>query len=285
MLHGFGDTGGRVPHRHPDIDGVTFTGDVGDRCRSSLKPSPRRSKASSFELGGKNAASSSPTPNLDRRSTGWAGRCFLNTGQVCLRTERVYVHGIDLRRRRRGAARRAPASTCARLPGRRLDHVRPAGLGRLTATRCCPTTSCAEAEGAKVLARRRRPRRSAMGVDGGSWVEPTLVDRARPRQPRGREEIFGPAAAPGSRSAPRTKPSGSPTTPSTAWLRPSSRTDVSRVHRVAPQLEAGIVSVNSWFLRDLRTAFGGMKHSGIGREGGVHGLEFYTELTNVCIKI
>ena len=50
-------------------------------------------------------------------------------------------------------------------------------------------------------------------------------------------------------------------------------------------MEAGIVWVNSWFLRDLRTAFGGMKHSGIGREGGVHGLEFYTELTNVCIKI
>jgi aminomuconate-semialdehyde/2-hydroxymuconate-6-semialdehyde dehydrogenase len=62
-------------------------------------------------------------------------------------------------------------------------------------------------------------------------------------------------------------------------------TDASRVHRVAPQLEAGIVWVNSWFLRDLRTAFGGMKHSGIGREGGVHGLEFYTEMSNVCVKI
>ena len=62
-------------------------------------------------------------------------------------------------------------------------------------------------------------------------------------------------------------------------------TNSSRVHRVAPQLEAGIVWVNSWFLRDLRTAFGGMKHSGIGREGGVHGLEFYTETSNVCVKI
>jgi aminomuconate-semialdehyde/2-hydroxymuconate-6-semialdehyde dehydrogenase len=61
--------------------------------------------------------------------------------------------------------------------------------------------------------------------------------------------------------------------------------DVSRVHRVAARLEAGIVWVNSWFLRDLRTPFGGAKQSGIGREGGVHSLEFYTELKNVCVKL
>ena len=61
--------------------------------------------------------------------------------------------------------------------------------------------------------------------------------------------------------------------------------DLSRAHRVAPQIEAGLVWVNSWFLRDLRTPFGGMKQSGVGREGGVHSLEFYTELKNVCIKL
>ena len=62
-------------------------------------------------------------------------------------------------------------------------------------------------------------------------------------------------------------------------------TNLARAHRVSAQLEAGIVWVNSWFLRDLRTAFGGAKQSGIGREGGVHSLEFYTELKNVCIKL
>ena len=59
----------------------------------------------------------------------------------------------------------------------------------------------------------------------------------------------------------------------------------SRVHRVASQIDAGIIWVNSWFLRDLRTPFGGMGTSGIGREGGVHSLEFYTELKNVCVKL
>ena len=61
--------------------------------------------------------------------------------------------------------------------------------------------------------------------------------------------------------------------------------DLTRTHRVARRIDVGLVWVNSWFLRDLRTAFGGAKHSGIGREGGVHGLEFYSELSNVCVKL
>ena len=58
-----------------------------------------------------------------------------------------------------------------------------------------------------------------------------------------------------------------------------------RAHRVAGEIESGIVWVNTWFLRDLRTPFGGMKQSGIGREGGAHGMEFYSELKNICIKL
>ena len=61
--------------------------------------------------------------------------------------------------------------------------------------------------------------------------------------------------------------------------------NLSRAHRVAAKMDVGICWVNSWFLRDLRTAFGGAKASGIGREGGVHSLEFYTEITNVCVKL
>ena len=61
--------------------------------------------------------------------------------------------------------------------------------------------------------------------------------------------------------------------------------DLSRAHRVAANIDVGIAWVNSWFLRDLRTPFGGSKQSGIGREGGVHSLEFYTELRNICIKL
>jgi aminomuconate-semialdehyde/2-hydroxymuconate-6-semialdehyde dehydrogenase len=61
--------------------------------------------------------------------------------------------------------------------------------------------------------------------------------------------------------------------------------NLSRAHRVAPRIEAGILWVNSWFLRDLRTPFGGSKQSGIGREGGTYSLEFYTDMSNVCVKL
>jgi len=67
---------------------------------------------------------------------------------------------------------------------------------------------------------------------------------------------------------------------STVWT-----TNLARAHRIAAKIEVGICWINSWFLRDLRTAFGGSKDSGIGREGGVHSLEFYTELRNVCVKL
>ena len=121
-------------------------------------------------------------------------------------------------------------------------------------------------------------------LSGGYWVEPTiwegLADDARVI----REEIFGPCC--------HLRPfddeteviplaNDNPYGLATAvWTENSSR-----AIRVAEQIEVGIAWVNSWFLRDLRTAFGGAKQSGIGREGGVHSLEFYTELKNICVKL
>ena len=99
-----------------------------------------------------------------------------------------------------------------------------------------------------------------------------------------REEIFGPCAHLRPFDAEDEAIRLANNTPyglaTTVWT-----TNLARAHRVAAQIEVGICWVNSWFLRDLRTPFGGTKHSGIGREGGVHSLEFYTELRNVCVKL
>ncbi|MEF8717125.1 MAG: aldehyde dehydrogenase family protein [Candidatus Accumulibacter necessarius] len=119
---------------------------------------------------------------------------------------------------------------------------------------------------------------------GGSWVQPTIwtglpedrCGRARgnlrpvlPHPPlRQRDEVIELANANDYGLA------------TTIWT-----DNLSRAHRVAERIEVGITWVNSWFLRDLRTPFGGSKQSGIGREGGVHSLEFYTETRNVCIKL
>ena len=121
-------------------------------------------------------------------------------------------------------------------------------------------------------------------VAGGAWVQPTiwtgLPDDARVVT----EEIFGPCCHIRPFDTEDEAIALANDTPyglaAAIWTE-----NLSRALRVSPQIECGICWVNSWFLRDLRTPFGGSKESGIGREGGAHSLEFYTELQNVCIKI
>nr|WP_274380634.1 aldehyde dehydrogenase family protein [Oleomonas cavernae] len=122
------------------------------------------------------------------------------------------------------------------------------------------------------------------GLSEGAWVQPTIWTGLGDESAIMREEIFGPCCH------------VSPFDEEDEVVTRANDTDyglacsvwtenVAKAHRVAAQIEAGLVWVNSWFLRDLRTPFGGSKRSGIGREGGVHSLEFYTELSNVCIKL
>jgi len=119
---------------------------------------------------------------------------------------------------------------------------------------------------------------------GGYWIEPTLWTGLTENSPIIKEEIFGPCAH------------LSPFDDEDEVIALANDTDyglcttvwtqhAARAHRVAEKIDVGITWVNCWFLRDLRTSFGGAKHSGIGREGGVHSLEFYTELRNVCLKL
>ncbi len=121
-------------------------------------------------------------------------------------------------------------------------------------------------------------------LQGGAWVQPTIWTGLSDDSAVVREEIFGPCCHIRPFDSEEEVVALANDTPyglaASVWTE-----NLARGHRVAGRLEAGIVWVNSWFLRDLRTPFGGAKQSGIGREGGVHGLEFYTELKNVCIKL
>ena len=118
----------------------------------------------------------------------------------------------------------------------------------------------------------------------GAWVQPTIWTGLKDDSAVVTEEIFGPCCHIRPFDSEEEAVALANSLPyglaSAIWTE-----NVTRAHRVAGQLEAGIVWVNSWFLRDLRTAFGGSKQSGIGREGGVHSLEFYTEMKNICVKL
>ena len=117
----------------------------------------------------------------------------------------------------------------------------------------------------------------------GSWIQPTIWTGLPETSAVLREEIFGPCCHVRPFDSEDEAVELANDTPyglaATAWTR-----DAARTFRLGASLNAGIVWINSWFLRDLRTPFGGSKQSGIGREGGVHSLEFYTELRNVCVS-
>jgi aminomuconate-semialdehyde/2-hydroxymuconate-6-semialdehyde dehydrogenase len=120
--------------------------------------------------------------------------------------------------------------------------------------------------------------------DGGAYVQPTVLTGLGRDARTNREEIFGPVChiAPfdDEDEAFALANDSEYGLAATVWTR-----DVGRAHRAGAHLDAGLVWVNTWFLRDLRTPFGGVKASGIGREGGVHSLDFYSELTNVCVDL
>lgn len=280
VVHGYGQTGAMITS-HPDVDGITFTGETVTGS-IILKATADTLKATSMEMGGKNAGIVFEDADLDLAIKELGRSCFLNTGQVCLGTERVYVHESIFDEVRDRLKAYAENELHYGYPDDEATNFGPV-VSDEHRDKVLSYYNLAKEEGATIVTGGGAPK-FGDERDGGSWVEPTiwtgLPHEARTMQ----EEVFGPCVG------------LIPFTDEDEVIKLANDTNyglaatfftesTSRALRVAPQLEAGIVWVNSWFLRDLRTAFGGMKHSGIGREGGVHGLEFYTETSNVCIKI
>lgn len=281
VVHGFGPgSAGQYLTEHPGVDAITFTGET-RTGEAIMKAAAVGVRPVSFELGGKNAGIVFADCDLDAAVAGITRSAFLNTGQVCLGTERVYVERpiFDA-----FVARLKTAAEALR-PGDPQDHATSFGplISAEHRAKVLSYYQRAKEEGATIVTGGGVPALPAP-FDGGYWVQPTIWTGLPEDSAVIREEIFGPCChiAPfDSEDEAIARANASPYgLATTIWTQ-----DVTRAHRVASAIEVGIAWVNCWFLRDLRTAFGGAKQSGIGREGGVHGLEFYTELRNVCIKL
>ena len=281
VVHGFGpNSAGEFLTRHPGVNAITFTGETRTGT-AIMKAAADGTRAVSFELGGKNAGIVFADCDLDAAVDGIARAAFANCGQVCLGTERVYVERPLFAAFVEALKRKAEGLR----PGRPEDERTGIGplISREHRDKVLSYYRRAAEDGATVVTGGGVPDMPAELADG-AWIAPTIWTGLPETSAVVREEIFGPCCHVRPFDAEDEVVSLANDTPyglaATIWTR-----DLSRAHRVAARMEAGIVWVNAWFLRDLRTPFGGSKASGIGREGGVHSLEFYTEQRNICIKL
>ena len=281
VVHGFGpDSAGEHLTRHPDVDAVTFTGETITGA-SIMRSVADDIKDVSFELGGKNPAIIFADADFEQAIEGTSRSVFANCGQVCLSTERVYVERPIFDRFTEELRK------CASNLVRGDPFTQETSLGPLISHN----------HRNKVLSYYRRATELGANVivgggapdmpepwGKGCWIEPTLWTGLEESSPIVKDEIFGPCCHLSPFDDIDEVVGLANDTEyglaATLWTQ-----DVKKANQVAARIESGITWVNCWFLRDLRTPFGGTKKSGIGREGGEYSLEFYTELQNICLKL
>ena len=281
VVHGFGpNSAGEFLTRNPNVNAITFTGETRTGT-AIMKAAAEKTRAVSMELGGKNAGIVFADADFDAAVDGIARACFANSGQVCLGTERVYVERPIFDKFVAALAKATEKMKLGRPedPGTQLGPL----ISHEHQKKVLSYLKKAVDEGAKVVYGGKVP---DLGPEfaKGAWVMPTIWTGLPETASVIQEEIFGPCVhlRPFDTENEAVKLANDTEygLASTVWT-----TNLARAHRIAAKIEVGICWINSWFLRDLRTAFGGSKDSGIGREGGVHSLEFYTELRNVCVKL
>lgn len=281
VVHGFGpDSAGQFLTEHPDVDGITFTGET-RTGEVIMRAAAKGVRAVSFELGGKNPGIVFADADFDKAVAGIARSAFENSGQVCLGTERVYVQRPIFERFVQALKERAEGFKL----GDNRDRNTSFGplVSREHQRKVLSYYEKAAAEGATVVTGGGVPELPEALKDG-AWVQPTIWTGLPETSPVIREEIFGPCCHIQPFDTEEEVIAMANDTPyglaATVWTQ-----NLGTAHRMSAALNVGLCWVNSWFLRDLRTSFGGAKQSGLGREGGVHSMEFYTELRNACIKL
>jgi aminomuconate-semialdehyde/2-hydroxymuconate-6-semialdehyde dehydrogenase len=275
IVHGYGNKAGRALTCHDDVAAISFTGGTVTGAAVAANAAPRFKKLS-LELGGKNPNLIFADADLDDAIATSIRSSFWNQGEICLCGSRIFVERSihdDF------VARFTDATKKLRI-GDPLDDATEVGalISEAHVQKVLGYIDLAAKEGGTIVAGGHRLDRT------GYFVEPTIVTGLTCDCRVLQEEIFGPVVTitPFDREEDAIAFANSTRygLSATIWTR-----DLSRAHRVAASLDAGTIWINCWLLRDLRVPFGGMKESGVGREGGFESLNFFTEAKNVCVRI
>ncbi len=280
IVHGYGNKVGKAITEHPDIKGISFTGGTATGKDIAAIAAPMFKKLS-LEMGGKNPNIIFADCDFDEMMRTTMRSSFSNQGQICLCGSRIFIERPIYEKFREEFVKRTkklkvgdPLSASTRQGAIvSKDHYEKI-LGYV---------ELAKEEGGKILCGGKKAEISVR-CENGWFIEPTIVEGLPYKCRTNQEEIFGPVVTimPFDTEEEVLKYANSTEygLAGTIWTE-----NLTRAHRVAQQLESGIIWINCWLVRDLRTPFGGMKNSGLGREGGWDALEFFTEPKNVCVKL
>ena len=281
VVHGYGPEVGQAILEHPKIRAISFTGGTATGRHVAATAAPMFKKLS-LELGGKNATIILDDADLELAVDGAMRAGFTNGGQVCLCGSRILVHASIADRFIAQLVERVNGMICGD-PGDDATHI-GALISQEHLQKVESYIELGLEEGGTILTGGTREMTSIPDVNpDGAFLRPTIIDGLSHTSRTSTEEIFGPVVtihrfesdeeAIAMANATEYGLAGS------IWSK-----DTERAHALAQNIETGIIWVNTWLHRDLRTPFGGVKNSGVGREGGIWSLGFFSEPLNVCIK-
>jgi aminomuconate-semialdehyde/2-hydroxymuconate-6-semialdehyde dehydrogenase len=280
IVHGNGPNCGAAIVAHPEIKAISFTGSTRAGREIAATAGPMFKKLS-LELGGKNPNLIFADCDWDRMMRVTLQSSFSNQGQICLCGSRILIEESIYEKFKTEFIERAKKLTV----GDPLDEKSKQGavVSKMHFDKVMSCIELAKQEGGKILLGGNAVKLTGRCANG-YFIEPTIIEGLGASCRTNMEEIFGPVVTLQSfkteDEALQLANTSEYGLAATIWTQ-----DVSRANRVAAKVHSGIIWVNCWLLRDLRTPFGGFKNSGVGREGGWEALRFFTDQKNVCIEL
>jgi aminomuconate-semialdehyde/2-hydroxymuconate-6-semialdehyde dehydrogenase len=277
IVHGLGTKVGDAISKHPDIPLISFTGGTATGAHISSVAAPRFKKLS-LELGGKNPNLIFADCNFEKALNTTVKSSFSNQGQICLCGSRIFIQQAIYEKFKNAFVEKTQSLNVGD-PNSQVD------LGAVVSEshmkKVLSYIDLAKEEGGTVLCGGHQVQ--PKGFENGWYIAPTIIEGLAHDCRTNQEEIFGPVVTLQPFESEEEVLAYANSTvyglAATVWTE-----NLSRAHRIARDIHSGIVWVNCWLIRDLRTPFGGVKHSGVGREGGFDALDFFTEPKNVCVK-